>query len=46
MGFPQRNAEGQSAAVYVSVAARLAAGGYTCPRCKVWRSGGVSPRLL
>ena len=37
MGFPQRNAEGQSAAVYVSAAARLAAGGYTCPRCKVWR---------
>lgn len=41
MGFPQRNAEGQSAAVYVSAAARLAAGGYTCPRCKVGKFGGL-----
>jgi transcription initiation factor TFIIH subunit 2 len=34
MGFPRRNAEDPSAAVHVGVAARLLAGGYTCPRCK------------
>lgn len=34
MGFPQRAATEQSAAVWVGELPELVAGGYTCPRCK------------
>mmetsp|Transcript_13699 Transcript_13699/g.29407 ORF Transcript_13699/g.29407 Transcript_13699/m.29407 type:complete len:458 (-) Transcript_13699:231-1604(-) len=34
MGFPQRTAEDQAGAVYVGAEVKLAAGCYTCPRCK------------